>query len=508
MREKQLRHVLLVKAIEETDGTERLIPEAERTSATREAARNTGDAASAGAEHPGGRLTRRAQTLLAARADLLSGPVLHDHRFVDAILRLAGGSAAAGWLLIFVSVLLGGALSAFDGTRHIDILSRPLLGLILWNLIVYAVLIATFARSRLKRRPRRVVLRSLIAESALRRVRRAVSRSAQYNAPLARALDGFVREWAEVAKPLLIARAARLFHLCAAAAGAGFVAALYLRGLTVDYSAGWESTLAGAAAVHTFVSIVYGPAAALTGIAIPDVQHLEAIRWMNGEGGERADYWIHLLAASVAIYVVAPRLVLAFVGTLAIWRHTLNMPLPASLAAYFSRTFGEGQAAGRHSVIVAPYGYEPSEDSLARLSRRLTAALGEGIVVERLAAVRYGDEQSLLRDVTQPRDGGVLALLVNLSATPEEENHGAAIDRVQSRSEASKALVLVDEGPYAARMLALGGAAERMDERRRSWKAFVERHDAIPCFVNLDVEEAQAASGDESGNMRAALLQL
>lgn len=502
MREAQLRKVLLVKAIEETDGTERLIPEAERKAATRETARNTGDAASADAA-PGGRLARRAQTMLAARADLLSEPVLNDHRFVDSLLRLAGGSALAGGLLIAVSVLLGGALSAFDGTRHIDILSRPLLGLILWNLVVYAALIASFATSRLRRRPRRVVLRSLFAERVLRRVRREVSRSARYNAALARALDGFVREWADVAKPLLVARATRLFHLCAAAAGLGFVAALYLRGLTVDYSAGWESTLADAGTVHTFVSIVYGPAAALTNIAIPDVQHLEAIRWVNGTGGERADYWIHLLAASVAIYVIAPRLVLAFFSTLAIWRYALNMPLPAGLAAYFATTFGEGQASGRHAVIVAPYGYEPADDALARLSRKLTAALGEGIVIDRLAAVRYGDEGSLMREVAQPRDGAVPALLVNLAATPEEENHGAAIDRVQSSRASGRALVLVDEGPYAARMLAQGGAAERMNERRRVWKTFVERHGALPCFVNLAADDA-----GESEDLKAALLRL
>jgi hypothetical protein len=506
MREAQLRKVLLVRAVEEAEGTARLIPEAERRSATREAARNTGDPPNGDAAREGGALTRRAQAMLAARAELLIEPVLRDHRFVDSVLRLAGGSATAGWLLVLTSVVLGGALSVLDGTRRIDILSRPLLALVLWNLLVYALVIATAAGATAGRRANRPVRRALAAESVLRRVRRMVARSARYDTALARALESFVRQWTEVAKPLLVARATRLFHLCAAAAGLGFIGALYLRGLTVDYSAGWESTLLDAERVRTFVSVFYGPASALSGIALPDAPHLEAIRWADGAGGERADYWIHLLAASVAIYVVAPRLVLAFAGTLAVWRHALNIPLPQGLAAYFARTFGEGQAGGLRVVTVAPYGYEPAGDAPARLSQRLRSALGEGVAIDCIAAVRYGDEDGLLRDARQARDGVALALLVNLAATPEEENHGAAIGRLQARlahNTSGGGLVLVDEGPYAARMQALGGAAERMNERRRTWKAFVERHGAQPCFINL-ADDPPAP--EETERLKAAVL--
>jgi hypothetical protein len=512
MREAQLRTVLLVKAIEETDGTERLIPEAERKAATREAARNTGDATTADASHPGAQLSRRAQRMLAERAELLLEPVRNDHRFVDSVLRMAGGSASLGWLLILLSALLGGALSAIDG-RRIDILSRPLLGLIAWNLLVYAAVIASSIRSHIRRRPRRSILRAFIAERVLRRVRRAVSGSARYNAALAKALDGFVSEWAEVARPLLLARAARLFHLCAAAAGGGLIAVLYLRGLTIDYSAGWESTLLDADRVHAFISIVYGPASALTGIPIPDVSRLDTIRWEGDTGGERAAYWIHLLAASVVVYIVAPRLVLAAIGTLAVWARTLNMALPPGLAAYFGRTFGEGHAAGLHAVTVVPYAYEPADAILAQLSARLRAALGEGVIVNNLPAVRYGDEETLLRDVDRVGDGEVLALLVNLAATPEEENHGAAIGRLHARLSgrtSGKALILIDESAYAARMQALGGAAERMNERRRLWKAFVERHDSLACFVNLaaDGDRQPAETSSDSERLKEALLQL
>ena len=504
MREAQLRNVLLVKAIEETDGTQSLIPDSDREAATREAARNTGDVA--GAE-PGNdpRLSRRAQRMLVERAELLLSPRVASHPFIRNLSHIAAGSAATGWLLVALSVLLGGALSAVDGARRIDILSLPLLGLIAWNLLVYAAVVVGWIRSKRRKRPRRAILPSLLVTSVMRKVRRFTSGSASYSAPLAEALDRFVREWSETSKPLLLARATRLFHLCAAATGGGLIAALYLRSLTVDYSAGWESTFLDPIDVHAIISIVYAPAAALVGIAIPDALHLETIRWHNGGGGERAAFWIHLLAASVAVYIIAPRLVFAALSTLSIWRRSFDADLPADLAEYFTRTFGAGRTSTRRTAAVVPYGYEPADAAPDELRRQLTAALGEGATIQCFPAVRYGDEDALLRDDASIREADVLILLLNLAATPEQENHGAAIDRIQrSATGSTRALIVIDEGPYAARMLPQGGAVERMQERRRLWEGFVEQRGAAVCFVDLRGPE----SGTGPERLRAALLQV
>ena len=79
---------------------------------------------------------------------------------------------------------------------------------------------------------------------------RLVARSAAFNAVLAEALGRFVAEWSEAARPLLTARAVRLFHVCAAAVGIGLIAGLYLRGIALDYRAGWESTFLDARQVR------------------------------------------------------------------------------------------------------------------------------------------------------------------------------------------------------------------------------------------------------------------
>jgi hypothetical protein len=313
---------------------------------------------------------------------------------------------------------------------------------------------------------------------------------------------------------LLLARASRLFHLCAAATGLGLIAGLYLRGVTLDYTAGWESTFIEAPTVHALLSIIYGPASAVTGIALPDASHLQAIRWQNGVGGERAAYWIHLLTASIALFIILPRLALVLLNTVSVWRWSIRAALPPSLAEYVQKTFGAQGALGRMAVVVIPYAYEPSEASLSELRSRLTSAIGQNGSIDVRPSVRYGDEETVLRDLTRERAIDVVILLLNLAATPEEENHGTVLaalrQRVTSTRPPTTLLVMVDEHPYALRMTSSGGASERMGERRRVWQAFVEKYGLNFYLVNLaatTVDRADATQASDVERLRSALLQ-
>ena len=58
------------------------------------------------------------------------------------------------------------------------------------------------------------------------------------------------------------------------------------------------------------LAFVLGPASALTGIPIADVPRLEAMRLGAGGAGENAAPWIHLYAATIALVVLVPRLLL------------------------------------------------------------------------------------------------------------------------------------------------------------------------------------------------------
>ena len=333
MRQDALTAVLLIKAVEETDAAGTLIPPAERAAATREAVRNAGGAAVA--DGAGKHLGADAQRLLETRGELLRRQLVVRYPFVETLLGLVRGPAWAGWVLMGLAAIVGGALSALDGSRRINILAFPLLGLLLWNLVVYLLIVVSGARSLVHRGPPRASAAILAAHWVQTRLKRAVARSAAFNAPLAEALSRFVAEWSAAMRPLLITRSVRLFHLCAAAVGIGLIAGLYLRGVALDYRAGWESTFLDARQVRAVIAVLYGPASAVTGIAIPDAEHLGALRWEGGSGGEGAARWIHLLAATALLFIVLPRLLLALAATVSLWNRGAQRPAALRAGAVF-----------------------------------------------------------------------------------------------------------------------------------------------------------------------------
>lgn len=485
MREDELRSILLVKAIEETDSAGTLLPPADRAAAAREAHRAAGD---------------DAQRMGVERARILLAKVVARHPFLNTVSSLSGGSAAAAAVVVVLGVFAGVALSALDGTRRINVLAFPVLGVVAWNLAMYAAIFAGWMRPP-----------EMLAHLASGRVSRLVAKSGAFNAPLAEALGRFTREWFAAARPLLVARAARVLHLSAAALGIGLIAGLYVRGIAFDYRAGWESTFLDASQARALLSVIYGPASLLTGIAIPDAAALEAIRWEGAEGGERAAPWIHLLAATVALFVVLPRLALSLAGTLFIARWSRHAPLPASLAAYFRGAFGAlGGSIGRGLASVVPYAYEPSADARAGLRALLPRALGESLTLDSRAAVRYGEEDEFVRELDAAGKADVMVLLFNLAATPEEENHGDVIAGVRDWLAAGQPrpqlLVLVDEGPYAERM-AIEGASGRVAERRDAWQQFVAAHGLAACSVNLAAAGRAEIPQEQVHLLRGALWQ-
>ena len=514
MQEKSLRVVLLVKAIEEADRAGTLIPAAERVTASREARRSL--PAAGGGSEPANTITPAAERLLVARAETLRDRIVGRHPFVRAVLDAAGGARWIGALLLLLGAVCGVALSALDGSQRINIIAPGLIGLVLWNLGVYLWLLwllwRTMAGRTSTKRPARP-LPSAIAQNGVSAMLRLIGRSAAFNAPLAAALRQFGREWTDAARGLLVARATRVIHLAAAAAGIGLIAGLYMRGIALEYQAGWESTFLDAPQVRTLLSILYGPASMITGIALPDAAHLEAIRWRDSAGGERATQWMHLLAATAALYVVVPRLLLAVGSTLVILRRARRAALPASLAAYYRRVFSAVDSSiGRGIVMVAPYAYEPLPASLAQMKTLLPAAFGDNLALDLRPPIAYGDEESFIHHLGDR--GGAIAdivvLLFNLAATPEEENHGALIagvrDWIAANSAHAQMLVLLDEAPYASRMGAQ--SANRVDERRRTWQTFAEARGLSACAIDLSVQRPTAEDAAPSvTELRRALWQ-
>jgi len=488
VREEELRRILLVKAIEEADADGTLIPPADRAAAARDAMREAlvGETALADDAMPAA-LPPRAQRLLAARSRLLLVRIVARYPFVENVLALLGSAPAITWALIAFGLVLGGGLSVLDGSRRINVLAFPLLGIVVWNVAVYAALLASALRSR---RARAAPLRAWLAAAGSSVATRLITRSRAFNAPLADVLRSFANAWFETVRPMLLARAARAFHLAAAALGVGLVAGLYLRGITFDYQAGWESTFLDSSQAHAVLAALYGPAAWITGIPIPDTAQLEAMRWRPGSGGgEPAARWIHLMAASALLYVVVPRLLLALAATTSALRLALRAPVPDSLTPYFRGAFASVEGAVAKTIaIVMPYAWNLPPAALARLIAWVPGAVGGPVEVQACESVPYGEEARYLATLGErgAARADVVVLPFSLSTTPEDENHGAVLAGVRDRLAAvrpqARLLVVVDEAAYGERM---AGVPERMAERRELWRRFVEARGLTPTFVGV-----------------------
>jgi hypothetical protein len=297
MNANALRAILLVKNVEEQDPDCAVLPQAERESATREALR-AHPAAGAAAGSPA-----LAWQVLSARASILHDRLVARHPVVTRAMGLESQLAGATWLLLPAAFALGLAMSLLDSRVRIEILAFPLLGVVLWNLVVYALLAVAALRGRSLDPAAAAALApewlTWPARWGWRRAAAVIKRSSFYHRPLAAALRRFSDEWWPVAQPLLVLQGKRLFHFASAAVALGLVAGFYVRGIALEYRAGWESTFLGPQQVRALLHVLYGPASALTGIALPATgDQVAALHWRNGQGAAAAAPWIHLMAAT------------------------------------------------------------------------------------------------------------------------------------------------------------------------------------------------------------------
>ena len=510
MNIRTLRTVLLIQAIEESDRGGDVLPLADRAEATREAVRS---APQGRAIQPGIGLARADETLLALRAERLLARVRLRSPAVDYVLAVAGGLTWLGRAALVLALIVGLSLSTLDGSRRINILAFPLIGLIAWNFLIYALLIA----ARMKRRtakPTGILWSGRFYEHWIgARIDGLLKQSMRFNAPLATALRRFTREWVQVEHPLLLERAQLLMHCAAALVAAGLIAGLYLRGIVLRYEAGWESTFLSPTSVHALLTVLYGPGAALSGIGLPSISGVNALRWTGVSGGGEAASWIHLIALTAVLYIIVPRLILAGMSGLNLWRLSRNPPLPAAFIGY-GRAVLAGTAGGarRESVSVICFAYEPSPAAMAGLQTLLAATLGAIIKVEMQATVRYGQEDAfratLMSNGADTTDWNVL--LMAAASTPEVENHGVVIntlrDSLAQKSQPLPLLIVIDTGPYAARMQGDATFEQRLRERCNLWSEFVAGYGLSACLVDLSGITPESPAATEAQELARAAL--
>jgi hypothetical protein len=464
MNEHVARDVVLARAVETADTGREILSDDDRMYASR-SARELAQWQAADSKSP-----VTSAHFLQQRAEQLLKRLGERHPAFAAFAQRRGVGGAFSVALPLAALLLGAGLDRITDPHRVDLLSAPLLAIVGWNLLVYLGLFAWLFIPEKEGVAPRGLLRHLGAGKAA--VPRKLPRV------LADALARFIVEWGQLSAPLTRARIARTFHLAAAMFALGAVLSLYARGLLSQYAAGWESTFLDAAQLHSVLSFVFAPARAVFGLPGFSVADIEALRLAPSAGA----LWVHLYAATVALLVLLPRLVLAGVAHWQVRRLAADFPL--DLGGPYFRKLGDQSGTAAPGVLrVLPYSYTLDEARQKNLAALATALLGEQARVMLRPVSGYGEEAVDALRGTALDDPAVTmtAVLFNLSATPEKENHGAFLEHLVRHS-ARGVCVLVDESGFVERM---GAGDQRLAERIALWQQFCAFHRAPATIVNL-----------------------
>lgn len=479
MNEQLARDVVLVRAIETTDARHELLSDDDRKYASRSARElaqwQAADSKSeVTLDHF---LQQRSEQVLKRLAERV--PSFAAFRRRRPLLPMLSV------LLPLLGLFAGAVLDRITDPHRVDLLSAPLLMIVGWNLLVYVILFAwLFVPSRRPGWARPSLLRRLsVGKASLPRKLPAV---------LSASLLHYMHDWSELSAPLARARLSRAVHLAAACFALGAILSLYARGMLTQYAAGWESTFLDARQVHAILSVLFAPALAvfpIQGFSLADIEALRFGQPVSAAGGAR---WVHLYAATLALLVVLPRVLL---GMIAHWRaRRLQRRFPLDLGTpYFVALAGRVGGAGPALVRVYPYSFTLDETRDKGLAALAQGAMGEQARLMLRPSVPYGEDPAeiLGSDALDDPAVALTAALFNLAATPEKENHGAFLDYLARRVPRGLT-VLVDESGLAERIAGQAGADTRIAERKALWREFCTFHGVRAQFVDLLRPDRQA----------------
>ncbi len=475
MRAQEVRAVLLARAFEEADGQGAVLSSRERAETTRAA-----EARSGSGQHL---LAQRAEALLERTASRVLG--------VERAISLGVTDVPWRGALLVGALVLGLATAALGRGRFVHLLQAPILLLIVLNVAIYVLL--ALRKTGLVRGPVDAV-RGLLVGGASRAVRAAANRVG--GAPDGRAAvtaDAFRRyagHWMRAAAPLLTSRAERTLHAGALLLMLGAIGSMYLRGLAHEFVVVWESTFLDAGQVEALLRVVLAP-----GLAVldGDVAPIEPLRMRPGFAGAPAARWAHLYAISAVVWVIVPRAILAWLASRRGDQLIRDLPLDLS-EPYYRRLLAGGRGQSVH-VQVLPYSHTPEARARDRLAGLLRDVFGGRAVSSTSPPVPYGE------DPPEVSEGAAVVAVMNLAQTPEQEVHGAFLQRLRDRAdEHAPLLVLVDGSPYRDRLGGGDDAERRLGERRVTWTRVVQDVGLTVVHVDLsepatDVELQDAVAG-------------
>ena len=334
--------------------------------------------------------------------------------------------ACLGWALAFGC---GYALTYPGHDRLINLLSLPLLSLLVWNAVIVCLsLLKEFKAKRTEAPlpdwllwPRRSVSVATAVQTRFR--------------ALARPWINARRRWRLVA----------WFHVAAAVLALGTITGMYAKGWSREYQAIWESTLLNETSAQRFLAALYRPASITLGLPLP-VDQLPTMRLRPNAPATPSEAlpWIHLYAGTLLLLVLLPRLALA---ALMRWRGVrAERSVWARLNAGYAKPQGANHAAGIGVYVqVLCHGWRAGDEPRARWSPVLRSQFGGQCLIE-YQDLPAGNEDDFLAQ-WQPKHAQVV-LAFKAATTPENEVHAALArglhTRLQQQNRRAKFIALLD----------------------------------------------------------------
>jgi len=418
------------------------------------------------------------------RADRLFGNLEAAHpRQVGAAVSATASHSWVKIVIILVAFAVGIATKQLGPEKRVNVLAFPLLGVLAWNALVYLFAIggAFFHKAKGSALLGGVV--SKFAERAMRRIESKGDRE------LESGLSRFVGAWYQLTASARVCSLRSSLHLGAAALSVGVVAGMYWNGLAFQYLAAWESTFLGPDGVHGLFAALFAPASAISGIPLPGIEEIRAMELKTGDEGVSAAPWIHLFAITVGMFVVVPRLLMA-------WRfHRKSRAQEAAIdfrevaPEYIDRLLRTREG-GNLIARLFPHRMELGSKERDRLRALVHQIWGGKLVVEFEDPILYGDE-----DEAQFEAGDYQLLVLNFSATPEEESQGRLVKRFRDQLSRT-GLVILDAQPFRERFGGLGEFERRKEERRSAWESILGRSGVGFAIFDGSADETRLAASD------------
>ena len=296
--EQAARRMMLVQAIETSDTQGKLLSPVEREEIDRHALESVSKGS------PVSAIT--AQAFLRERAQQVLRVVENRNPALASLHALKPWTQWLSLAAFLAAVIFGAATDRIANPHQVDLLSLPLLTMIVWNVLIYCVLIAGYFMHRLPQPHVRPAPALFIRwADGLRAWHR---RSGQLRANVTAV---FMRNWYGLTATLHAQRGRKILHLAASGWALGIALSLFTRGLVVEYRVGWESTFLDASQVHAILRVLLMPVLALFPFQPFNVQDIAGLRFSNGSGAMAGARWVYIYATLLAVVVIMPRLALA-----------------------------------------------------------------------------------------------------------------------------------------------------------------------------------------------------